>query len=500
MPGPPAIIWHASAAPITTPPVGQWVATLTIPQAIPSGAFVLVLPVIDYGSTVSPGNVFSVNDSASQVYTEFTAFTVADINPNPNTSAPTPGSHIVWYKVNHPGLGVGGTITCSGYVTSGFHVYVLRGVDATTPIPSVAKQRWGAGSTGVQPSDSSGATPSVTRTNVMLIGGINENETTAINAANTIAFSSNEIASPWTLAETMQYIIYDQYSPPNFVYYGTRLVTGYRFVSNASGAQSFSVSASATAEPNPSAMGAVYNEVFCIVVNGETNVAPNAPTLAGKSNFSSTSSTVFGWVFSDPNAVDAQTAFQLQVLTNPGGAVAFDSGKVTSAAASYTMPANSLAANANYQWKVRTWDLSDAAGAYSSLGSFSTVPGPTIVLTSPTPDNVTLTTTTPTVTWTFTGVNGSTQSTYEVVVSLAGITMFDSGLITSTGTSILVTTPLLSTNVVYTVTLTVTDSNNSGSVVTRPFLVAALSPGAITMTAGTSPDGGAVRLTLHTES
>ena len=64
------------------------------------------------------------------------------------------------------------------------------------------------------------------------------------------------------------------------------------------------------------------------------NVAPDAPTLTAKTNFDAAAATTFGWTFSDPNASDTQSAYQLQVDTT-AGVLAYDSGEIASATAAY---------------------------------------------------------------------------------------------------------------------------------------------------------------------
>lgn len=491
MPGAPSIVWHSGAAPYSTPANAAWTAALTLTQQIPAGSFVLIIPVIDFGATTPPGNAFSVADSGGNTYTEFTAYSVTDIG---SVSQPTPGSHIVWYKANHPGLSVGATITCTGYEASGFHVYVIKGVDSTTPIPSVAKSRLEVMLTaGV----SSGVTAAVSRTNVLLIGGISENPTSPPNTGNVIAFSANEIPGTWTIAEIMQYTQIIVYSSPNYDYVATRLVTGYQALTAAAGAQSFTTAAGTTTQSN-AGVNYTYNEVFCIVVNGETNIAPNAPTLNAHANMDPSASSVFTWNFSDPNTIDGQTAYQLQIMTNPGGTLIYDSGKIASTASTATLPAATLTAGTNYQWKVRTWDQSDAVGPYSSLGSFIAAVGPTIAITSPVSDGATQFTSTPTITWSYAGYGGVGQANYRLVVQNGAITAYDSGVVNSVATSQI--TSALSAGVVYTATLTVTDTNGLSSVAVRTFVVNVLSPIAPSVTTGPSPDAGAVRLTITTRS
>jgi hypothetical protein len=56
------------------------------------------------------------------------------------------------------------------------------------------------------------------------------------------------------------------------------------------------------------------------------NVAPNAPTLTPKANFDATTAGTFAWTFSDPNASDTQSAFEIDINTAAGVDV-YDSGE-----------------------------------------------------------------------------------------------------------------------------------------------------------------------------
>lgn len=496
MPGAPAIFWHSGAVPTSFPSLSNYTATLTITQAIPANADVFIIPVIDFGGTSLPESGFSVTDITGQIYTEYTAFTVTD---NTAMTEPTPGSHILWYKLNHPGMAIGGTISVSGYAAASFHIYVLNGVNTTTPVASAAKARWEA--TAISSGLSSGNTAAVSQTNVLLIGGICENVEQTVNTFPNLMpgmFSANEISSPWTLAELAQYSALWQADPSDYYYLGTRQISGYRSLTNASGAYSFAVSSGVTAETNVGTVHKAYNEIYCFVINGEANIVPNAPTLAPRSNFDATQAATFNWIFSDPNTVDNQTAYQLQILTNPGAVLTYDSGKITSTASTCVVPANSLAVGINYQWKVRTYDLSDTVGAYSSLSSFSTIPPPTIAITAPSSDGATVFTTTPTISWTFTGSSGTTQATYDVVIVGPSGTVYDSGIVTSTATSQV--TGTLPSGVTYTASLTVTDSVGNTTTVSRIFFVSAPSPAPPLVSAAPSADGAGITLTITARS
>lgn len=495
MPGPPAILWHSSAIPTLFPAQQQWTATLTLTQAIPANADVIVLAVIDYGANTAPGNVFSVVDSQGGAYTEYNAWTC--VFADSGLGIISPGSHLLWYKLNHPGAGVGSTITVSGYTAAIMHVYVLNGVNAATPINSAVKQVWQGDGNTLHSGMSSGYTAAMTLPNVLLLGGISESfETTSFYMAPG-SFSSGEIAAPWILAEAAWYAGLNNYSPPSYIIDATRLVTGYQALAAASGVYSF-VTAAGTVSEGYDTGSYPYNEVFVIAINGEVNVAPNAPTLTAQANFDPTHDKTFVWAFFDPNAIDGQTAYQLQILTNPGGVVTYDSGMVSSTVSSAVVPAGSLAPNVAYQWKVRTYDQSAAVGPYSVLSSFSTAVPPVIVITTPVTDGTTSFIATPTFAWTYTSSSGATQQSYRLQVIGPSGTVYDSGVVVSTALTAI--SGALLTGFNYIATLTIVDSNSLITAMNRVFFVQAPSPAPPLVTAQTSTDKGAIALIITTRS
>lgn len=183
------------------------------------------------------------------------------------------------------------------------------------------------------------------------------------------------------------------------------------------------------------------------------NVSPLAPTLVDKTNYDATQAGNFDWTFNDPNVGDSQTAFQLQIENADTQVVVHDTGKITSVASDRTVAGGVLTNGVNYRWRVRTYDTSDSAGAWSGYDFFVTSAGGTATITFPAADNPT-----PwledsvTITWSTSGI---TQTAYRVrVVRVStGVQVSDTGFITSTATSRTVT-GLLS-DVEYRIELTV---------------------------------------------
>lgn len=164
------------------------------------------------------------------------------------------------------------------------------------------------------------------------------------------------------------------------------------------------------------------------------NVSPLAPTLVDKTNYDATQAANFDWTFNDPNVGDTQTAFQLVIENSDTGAVAHDTGKVTSAVTDRTVTAGTLTNGNNYRWKVRTYDTSDAVGPYSAYDFFVASASGTVTITSPATDNPTWLLDTVTLTWSTSGI---TQTKYRVRVvrTDTGAQVSDTGFVTSTATT-----------------------------------------------------------------
>jgi alpha-L-rhamnosidase len=81
----------------------------------------------------------------------------------------------------------------------------------------------------------------------------------------------------------------------------------------------------------------------------------------------------FGWLPQDQDGDEVQTAYQIQVLDAAGEYVVWDSGKVASSEQSYVEYAGpGLDSGSTYTWTVRTWDRTDQASPWASLGTFDT--------------------------------------------------------------------------------------------------------------------------------
>lgn len=175
-----------------------------------------------------------------------------------------------------------------------------------------------------------------------------------------------------------------------------------------------------------------------VYVTDALNAAPLAPTLVEKVNYDATTGAIFDWTFNDLNVGDTQTAYEVEIDNADTLANVVDTGKVVSSTSERNVTGGTLSNGVNYRWRVRTWDTSDAVGAWSQYDFFSTAAGGSLTITSPATDNAPLILDEVTVTW---SVAGMTQAKYRVRVvnNITSVEISNTGVIVSTATSHLVT-------------------------------------------------------------
>lgn len=102
------------------------------------------------------------------------------------------------------------------------------------------------------------------------------------------------------------------------------------------------------------------------------NSAPNAPTgllVDGKTNPTDVQDNQprFSWTFSDPDPTDGQSGFVVEVYKNSTLVYADTQWSNTNSFFDYPDTAPALEGGVKYNWRVRTKDLNDSWGAYSSV-------------------------------------------------------------------------------------------------------------------------------------
>lgn len=116
-----------------------------------------------------------------------------------------------------------------------------------------------------------------------------------------------------------------------------------------------------------------------VAVRLDTNAAPNSPSLPSYGTCFTTTTPTLTWTFSDPDAGDCESAYQIQIVRASDLSLIIDSGKLAGSQTSYTIPTSTasdvpgpLWNSGAYQFKCRVmvWDQAGAASPWSSWGDF----------------------------------------------------------------------------------------------------------------------------------
>ena len=122
--------------------------------------------------------------------------------------------------------------------------------------------------------------------------------------------------------------------------------------------------------------------LFCAQSGEETLAAPSGLLVEllrhPESALITSRNPHFSWIVNDRARGAVQTSYQIQMasqtnLVEGGAPDVWDSGKVSSArSVGVAFGGKPLASNSTYWWRVRTWNASDAASAYSEAQQFHT--------------------------------------------------------------------------------------------------------------------------------
>lgn len=269
--------------------------------------------------------------------------------------------------------------------------------------------------------------------------------------------------------------------------------TSYKHVSpNAALVHLYRVRARNTSTPNLTSAWAQSNSVQLLA-------APDAPTLGSVPNFAAkTLALVVGWTH-NPVDTTPQTAYEFSYSTN-GGVSYTSTGKVTSTTPSYTIAADTYAADVALTVRVRTWGEattggSDGTGAspWSAVDTVTFKTRPVATITAPA-DSSTYTLADLTVALGFSQAESATFVSATIVLS-EGATQLESRLSTTLDSTLMDTQ--VEDEGTYTLSVTVLDSNGLTSVaVESTFDVSYTRPVAATFTPTYDVDSGTVELAV----
>jgi hypothetical protein len=195
--------------------------------------------------------------------------------------------------------------------------------------------------------------------------------------------------------------------------------------------------------------------------------APAATNLSPKNNvlldYGLSGAVQFGWVFTDPDTSDTQSAFQVEVSRNDDGVVVLDSTKITSSDPSWIGNIPSGEKDKVLRFRVRLYDRDDTVGAWSDYALFMVGVAPTVAISVPAAAAV-VTSPIPHIEFTPTTSGGRLINSYRVLITTGGTTLYDSIVSIPGGSASGVLLTEQATENVYpintpmTVTVTVTDS------------------------------------------
>jgi hypothetical protein len=252
-------------------------------------------------------------------------------------------------------------------------------------------------------------------------------------------------------------------------------------------------------EENGSTTGAAYtfdgktaNGYVAVFESDAFNSAPNSPVIDSPKGTSAAPAIVqtltptLDWTFSDPDAGNTQSAYQ--VIVYDGTTVVHDTLKVASADTFFNVPSTKLAWNKVYNFKVKTWDNSGVEGPFSALEYFKTNRAPTA--TNLTPGSTDSTTPegaspTPRLGWTYSDADADVQAHFQVKIFDMATTpalVHDSTKVASANAYYDVPSAVLTAGVTYQWEVTVWDSNALSGLSAREYIIINNPPGAPTAT------------------
>ncbi|MEW9700769.1 S8 family serine peptidase [Paenibacillus sp. SI8] len=186
------------------------------------------------------------------------------------------------------------------------------------------------------------------------------------------------------------------------------------------------------------------------------DIIPNQPSALLPGSLSIDASlvavavTTLNWTFTDVDAGDTQSAYDVQIYKATGLTDWFyseltqvhDSGWVYSGASSYTIPYGKLSRGTTYRWRVAVKDSKGGVSAFTPFYYIKTNNLPTLSITSYT-DGQALSSNVLNFTWTYADADGQTQNSYRIRGSKDNWTTIAYDSEARTGTTTSFQTPVL---------------------------------------------------------
>ena len=142
---------------------------------------------------------------------------------------------------------------------------------------------------------------------------------------------------------------------------------------------------------------------------------PYTPSQLALSNFDATQAATATWLFSSPDATVKQQSFQIQFYNNTTGALAFDTGTLTSSLSQYVIPANTLVNRTVYKWRIMYTDSAGNSSGWSQYQLVTCSAVPTIIVTSPVA-NAQINSNVLTIAFSYAQAQSVAQQSYRVVI------------------------------------------------------------------------------------
>lgn len=163
-----------------------------------------------------------------------------------------------------------------------------------------------------------------------------------------------------------------------------------------------------------STVGATLSSAWVDSADTAASTIPSAPTALAPSGVPADflRAQTFTWLHNPTADGSAQSAYEFRRSTD-GGTTWVSTGKVTSTASSYTLPASTLTNSAALSWQVRTWGVHATESAWSTAGSVVGSTTPVVSILTPVAAHQYSSVD---VDWSFFDAEGTSQTSWEVVL------------------------------------------------------------------------------------